>query len=208
MFNTFAALLLVGTVLVAEPAVAQEITVWDLEVRRPSNKRTIMREAPRLSSRRHSRRNHQLCVMQPINITRCSAPGAVLQRRPDLSHERRRAGQARILALLKLNDKAADLRGRWSAGRNLPVPMAASMPFRCRSEGFVSLLQQEACMATPASTWGILRRPGPTLTKVCEAIKAKGSSCFADGQQGRLRRRICSRKWRRPMDGSAAAGFR
>lgn len=175
-------LLLLGTMLTATPALSAELTVWDWKSGDPLSA-PFYEKAKALFEARHPDVTINY-VMQP-NDQYYTLLGTALSSNagPDLFLMNGGAqAKARFGALLKLDDKVADIKADlvgWEefsdASGTYAVPLSI--------QGFViyynKKLYSDAGLdaSKPPKTWA-------DLAKVCEAIKAKGAvPCFAMGNK-------------------------
>jgi raffinose/stachyose/melibiose transport system substrate-binding protein len=175
-------LLLVGTMLTASPALSAELTVWDWKSGDPLSA-PFYAKAKELFEAKHPDVTINY-VMQP-NDQYYTLLGTALSSNagPDLFLMNGGAqAKARFGALVKLDDKVADIKSDlvgWEefsdANGTYAVPLSI--------QGFVvyynKKLYTDAGLdaSKPPKTWG-------ELTKVCDAIKAKGAvPCFAMGNK-------------------------
>ena len=175
-------LLMIGTVLAAGPASAQELTVWDWKSSDPLSA-PFYQKAKSVFEAAHPGVTVNY-VMQP-NDQYYTLLGTALSSNagPDLFLMNGGAqAKARIGALLKLDDKVADIRGDlvgWEEFADANGVYAIPLSI----QGFViyynKKLYSDAGLdpAKPPKTWA-------ELSKVCDAIKAKGAvPCFAMGNK-------------------------
>ena len=182
MRMTLKAALMLGTLLSGTSAWAQEITVWDWKSGDPATA-SYYQKAKEVFEAKHPGVTVNY-VMQPHDQYYTLLGTALSSNAgPDLFLMNGGAqAKARFGALLNLNDKVADIKGDLVGWEEFSDASGAyAIPLSI--QGFViyynKKLYTDAGLdpATPPRTWA-------DLTKVCDAIKAKGAvPCFAMGNK-------------------------
>ncbi len=182
MRNTLKAALLLGTLLTAPSAWAQEITVWDWKSGDPAAA-AYYQKAKEVFEGQHPGVTVNY-VMQPHDQYYTLLGTALSSNAgPDLFLMNGGAqAKARFGALLKLDDKISDIKGDLVGWEEFSDASGAyAIPLSI--QGFViyynKKLYSDAGLdpAKPPRTWA-------ELAKVCDAIKAKGAvPCFAMGNK-------------------------